>query len=38
METSLHGQASTINNLLKHLPPSIATSLGHLYQERKNLQ
>ena len=24
--------------LLKNLRPSIATNLGHLYQERKNLQ
>ena len=24
--------------LLKHLPLVIATALGHLYQERKNLQ
>ena len=29
-----------LNNqqLLKHLPPSIATALGHLEQERNNLQ
>ena len=29
-----------LNNqhLLKHLPPSIATALGHMYKERKKLQ
>ena len=29
-----------LNNqhLLKHLPPGITTALGHMYQERENLQ